>query len=226
MITIEDLKSQLKNLYIIDERVTFNLPEYERFQSDLCKFIYENHFQNTPEWSTISNNLIYRSTEVLVWQDADIIMIQLEKLHRRLLTQINEGFWSYVHPLITAISQQKFVNRHYADAVESAFKEINSRLKKIYRKQRGEEKDGSKLMKQIFSVDNPLLIFEGLDSASGKNVQIGYMEIFSGAMTGIRNPKAHENQIITRDAAIKRLVFAGLLMDKIDEALIYSKIIE
>ena len=52
------------------------------------------------------------------------------------------------------------------------------------------------------------------------------MQIFAGAMTGIRNPKAHENQTISKDAAIKRLVFASLLMDKVDEAVNYTGIIE
>jgi hypothetical protein len=59
-----------------------------------------------------------------------------------------------------------------------------------------------------------------------KTLCIGYMNIFAGAMTGIRNPKAHENQIISKDMAIKRLIFASLLMDKIDEAISYSNIEE
>jgi hypothetical protein len=45
-------------------------------------------------------------------------------------------------------------------------------------------------------------------------------------MTGIRNPKAHENMNIGREEAIKRLIFASLLMDKIDEALDYSQVTE
>ena len=44
------------------------------------------------------------------------------------------------------------------------------------------------------------------------------MQIFAGAMQGIRNPKAHENLYIQKDAAIKRLILASLLMDKVDEA--------
>ena len=45
------------------------------------------------------------------------------------------------------------------------------------------------------------------------------MKIFEGTMLGIRNPKAHANMSINKDSAIKRLVLAGLLMDKIDEAI-------
>lgn len=226
MISIDSLRVQLKEFYSIEERITFDLPQYELFLSELRLFIYENHFENTPEWEKISDNLVYMSSQYMSRQEADTIMLQLEKLHRRLLAKCNEGFWSYVHPLIMNVSQQKIIDGHYADAVESACKEINSRLKSLLRKHCGEEKDGSKLMKRVFSLDNPFLIFEGLDTDSGRNVQIGYIEIFSGVMTGIRNPKAHENQLITREAAIKRLILTSLLMDKVDEAIKYTGIIE
>lgn len=103
---------------------------------------------------------------------------------------------------------------------------MNSRVKKLYKKIRNEERDGQDLMRKAFSAGNPALIFEGLDNESGRNVQEGYSNIFAGAIQAIRNPKAHENTNISRDEAVKRLVFAGLLMDKIDEAIKYTGITE
>lgn len=129
---------------------------------------------------------------------------------------------NYFHPLIKEISQKKLNDGHYADAVESAFKEINSRVKKLYIDIRGEEKDGADLMRKTFSPNDPALKFEDISSRSGKDVQQGYMDIFAGAMTGIRNPKAHENMVISKEDAVKRIVFASLLMDKIDEAVAFS----
>jgi len=82
------------------------------------------------------------------------------------------------------------------------------------------------LMLKTFSPNDPLLTFEELRAVSGKNVQEGYMYIFAGAIQGIRNPKAHDNMNIAREDAIKRLVFASLLMDKVDEALLFSKLTE
>lgn len=52
------------------------------------------------------------------------------------------------------------------------------------------------------------------------------MQMFAGAMQGIRNPKTHENLSISREDAIKRLIFASLLMDKIDEAIRFTNLIE
>lgn len=97
---------------------------------------------------------------------------------------------------------------------------------KLYKKYRGEEKDGQDLMRKAFTASNPLLIFEGVDTESGRNVQEGYMQIFAGAMQGIRNPKAHENMSISREDAVKRLVLASLLMDKIDEAIRFTNLAE
>jgi len=36
-------------------------------------------------------------------------------------------------------------------------------------------------------------------SWAGRNIQRGYMQIFAGAMIGIRNPKAHKNITIGRE---------------------------
>ena len=42
------------------------------------------------------------------------------------------------------------------------------------------------------------------------------MEMFAGAMIGIRNPKAHNNQTISKADAIRNLHFASMLMYKLD----------
>jgi hypothetical protein len=47
-------------------------------------------------------------------------------------------------------------------------------------------------------------------------------------MSALRNPKAHANITITntKDDAMRRLMFASMLMYKIDEAIDYSEIQE
>ena len=44
------------------------------------------------------------------------------------------------------------------------------------------------------------------------------MDIFAGAMTRIRNPKAHNNVVIDENRTIHLLYLASLLMYKLDEA--------
>ena len=50
--------------------------------------------------------------------------------------------------------------------------------------------------------------------------------MLAGAMSALRNPKAHANIPIEQEDAMRRLIFASMLMYKIDEAVLYSKIIE
>lgn len=82
------------------------------------------------------------------------------------------------------------------------------------------------MIEYIFALEQNRLKFENISTESGENIQKGYIQIFSGAITAIRNPKAHENLTLTKDSAIKRLILASLLMDKIDNAIAYTNIAE
>ena len=130
------------------------------------------------------------------------------------------SIWENIHPQIVAVSKARFNNEHYADAVEAAFKEINTRVKKIYKDRTSVEKDGAKLMQAAFSVQNPIIKLGDISTETGTNIQQGYMEMFAGAMIGIRNPQAHNNLLITKDNAIRELHFASMLMYKIDDELV------
>lgn len=128
-----------------------------------------------------------------------------------------DNFWNDIHPKIVSISKSRFESTHYSDAVESALKEVNSCVKGIIRKKTGKEVDGAPLMHLAFSPKDPLIVLDDLSTESGRNVQQGYMEIFAGAMIGIRNPKAHDNIHITEVRTKHFIYLASLLMHKIDE---------
>ncbi len=127
-------------------------------------------------------------------------------------------FWSIIHNNIASVAKKRFEDGHYADAAESAFKEINKRVKEIVKTKAGEELDGVSLMFRAFPSKNPVILLDELSSETGRNIQDGYMHIFAGAMMGIRNPKAHENVNISKERAIHFIVLASLLMHKLDEA--------
>ncbi len=76
-------------------------------------------------------------------------------------------------------------------------------------------------MKELLghSLDNPIIKLTPLSSETDKNIQKGYLQIFSGAIIGIRNPKAHENLSIDENRAIHLIFLASLLMSKIDETI-------
>jgi uncharacterized protein (TIGR02391 family) len=232
---IDDFILIIQNLISYTGKVTYKHPDYRKFHDGITAFVMENKLEQTEEWKKIKTYLLIKSTQHLTNQEANIILENLEEIKRIVLrTRVDESqdrmiFNSIIHPLIKHVSRDKYFSGFYADSVECAFKEINSRLKKIYRKHKKEELDGADLMHTIFNYRNEnqrLLTFESLDTETGRSVQEGYMHIFAGAMQAIRNPKAHDNVILSKEDAMDRLIFASLLMKKIDEALLFSKMEE
>lgn len=127
-------------------------------------------------------------------------------------------FWALIHPEIIIVAKSRFETGHYADWAEAAFKQINSVVKGIVKTTTGTELDGASLMKTAFSVNNPLIQIDDLTTETGRNIQLGFMEICAGSMTGIRNPKAHAVITIGRERAVHFIFLASLLMDTIDIA--------
>lgn len=127
------------------------------------------------------------------------------------------SMWDLIHPEIASVARTRFESEHFADAVESSLKKINSIVKAKVLEATGRELDGAGLMTTAFSVQNPIIPLDDLSTESGRNIQQGYMQIFAGAMIGIRNPKAHDNIIIDENRAIHFLFLSSLLMYKLDE---------
>lgn len=143
----------------------------------------------------------------------------LRKLIRDAIKLPELDFWSIIHKDIIKVAKKKFEDGYYADAVESAFKEINKRVKEIVKNRTGEELDGANLMYKAFSEKTPIIILDDLSTETGRNIQKGYMQIFAGAMIGIRNPNAHENIIINKEEATHFIFLASLLMFRLDKAI-------
>jgi len=111
--------------------------------------------------------------------------------------------------------RELFANSHYAQAVEQAFKCLNNAVK---------EKsltalDGDSLMRKSFSPDNPILKLNQLKTQSDKDEQRGYMDLYAGSITGIRNPRAHEHRLEDNpQSALEMIVIANHLLGKLTKA--------
>ncbi len=134
-------------------------------------------------------------------------------------TKVKEDFWSLLHPAVTQVAKSRFEAGHYADAVEAALKDLNLKIKAYVRKTSGQEFDGSDLMQRAFSPNSPIVRLADLSTDDGRNIQQGYMQIFAGTMTGIRNPKAHSNIVIDAQRAVHHLHLVSLLAFIFDERL-------
>ena len=110
----------------------------------------------------------------------------------------------------------RFRSRNFTDAVEAAFKCLANSVKEV---SGHNERDGADLMRHVFGAQSPLLRLNALQSRSDKDEHNGYRDIFAGAMTGIRNPRAHEHE--SKDnlvIALELLTMANHLMRKLDGA--------
>lgn len=244
--TIEEIDSaivkinrRIKDVEGLDStKIRFDDPQVHIVQSNIRNSVLEIFGENSPEYREhryitiwagghVINESDHKSQQKFVAGISRTIAIL-----RGLISRLEEkredlgdaspqvgspDFWSDIHPKIAAVAKVRYESNQFADAVEAAFKEINSIMKDIVKRNTGKELDGASLMRTALSPKDPIICLDDLSTETGKNIQEGYMEIFAGAMIGIRNPKAHDNINITDNRARHFIYLTSLLMHKIDE---------
>jgi len=111
-------------------------------------------------------------------------------------------------------TEKLFKDGHHARAVEEAYKLLDNLVKKRAGLSHT-DLTGAKLMQNVFSANSPALRLNEGVSASEKDEQQGYMQIFAGCMTGIRNPRAHESDWEdTEQRALQLLALANHLIER------------
>ena len=125
------------------------------------------------------------------------------------------GFEDLLHPAVVASSLELYVNGHLRESVLNSITAIFD----LIRQKSGVVEDGDRLIGQVFSIADPVLVLTELGSESGQNDQKGFMQIYKGAYQGIRNPKSHTlNHDLNEMKAAQYLVFASMLARRVDEA--------
>lgn len=191
--------------------------KYQELFTSLDSKYNEQKIDNPNHFSDLWEFHAYWKENLPQYSDRRAFIFKLYKTGSQAITEVYD-YWNIIHPKIIEISKSRFNSGYFADSVEAAMKEVNVRVKTIYQQRIGQEEDGSSLMKKAFSVNRPIITLDDNSTETGKNIQQGYRELFSGAMIGIRNPKAHANITISRERAIHFLFLASLLMCKLDDA--------
>jgi uncharacterized protein (TIGR02391 family) len=119
-----------------------------------------------------------------------------------------------LHPEIARAASSLYQDGHYANAVEDAVKALNV----LVRLRSGLEIDGVPLMQKAFSPNGPILKFNELSDQSDRDEQLGFMNMFSGAVCGLRNPRAHVFIKDDSERALEFIAFVSLLAKLLDEA--------
>lgn len=143
----------------------------------------------------------------------------LEKLEDAGRTSGSRALKAYegleLHPDIEHAVGRLFRDGHYANAIEDAVKALNARV----RLRSGiDDRDGSNLMEYVFNPKNPVLKFNALADQSDADEQKGFMMLFSGAVAGLRNPRAHKIIRDDPESALEFIAFISLLVKLADKA--------
>jgi uncharacterized protein (TIGR02391 family) len=119
-----------------------------------------------------------------------------------------------LHSEISRASSKLYRDAHYSNAVEAAVKALNS----LVRLRSGLEQDGSSLMERAFNPSSPVLRFNDLLNQSDKDEQKGFMMLFLGAVSGLRNPRAHSFIEDDPEMALEFIAFVSLLAKLLDKS--------
>ncbi|MEJ0001884.1 MAG: TIGR02391 family protein [bacterium] len=120
-----------------------------------------------------------------------------------------------LHPAIERAVGNLFKDGHYSNAIEDAVKALNA----LVRMNSGiDDKDGIALMEFVFSSKSPVLKFNTLADTSDIDEQKGFMMMFSGAVAGLRNPRAHKIIKDDPEMALEFIAFVSLLAKLADKS--------
>lgn len=233
-------REQIENLHKRYLSLRENTPMRHR-NGEECKAYHEwydnayvffksfDYLQNDPDFQNFVNAEKEGNCFVLahiydsISPSYKVLMVKTGKVHeadnkRAIPVNVDGDYdvWALIHPQITEVSRKRMSDGYYADAVEAACKTLNTRVREIVFNKTGEELDGAGLMRKAFSPGNPIIRISDVEHKSGHDTQQGYMDLFAGVMTGIRNPKAHDIESITKEDALRKLIMISLLMYKID----------
>jgi len=120
-----------------------------------------------------------------------------------------------LHPEIERAVGDLYKDGHYANAIEDAVKALNGLVRM---RSSVDDKDGTALMEFVFSPNNPVLKFNALADSSDRDEQKGFMMMMSGAVAGLRNPRAHKIIKDDPEMALEFIAYISLLAKLVDNA--------
>lgn len=118
---------------------------------------------------------------------------------------------SYLHPIVQKTAGELFRDGHYRQAILDTYIALVDAVKM---KSGRHDLDNTPLMQTVFSIKNPLI-----SVSADADEQLGFMWLFTGAVMGIRNPKAHR-LIDQKDPqrTLEWLSFASVLLRVLDDS--------
>ena len=119
-----------------------------------------------------------------------------------------------IHPEVLKYCRAELMQHNYFHAVFEATKG----LAQCIREKSGIDADGASLVDQVFSINQPILAFNTLQTEIEKSEHKGFAILLKGCFAAIRNPHAHEPKIFWKgeDDAADYFTLISLLHRKLE----------
>ncbi len=153
-------------------------------------------------------------------QDVPSVLKAAEAFARKASKELKcLGFEGLLHTAVVDSSLAQYRTGHLRDAVLNAVIAVFDMI----RGRTGLKLDGKDLVGQAFGADKGKLIFSELETETGRNDQKGFLQIYEGIYTGVRNVKAHSlTHDLDEQKAAQYLVTLSLLARRVEECKVRS----
>lgn len=127
---------------------------------------------------------------------------------------VDTSTWSSIHPRIQRISKGLFCDGYYDSAAEKAVKELETRLRELFKELKRDDNVPAKVGDIIGALlsENGAYHFADTSTVSGKDYRRGIQNLFEGIFAAYRNPSSHENLPCSKREALEQIMLASQLM--------------
>lgn len=152
----------------------------------------------------------------LIKVEAATTITEVERRTRSLVSELQKR---HIHHDVIKCCKEEYLQKNYFHAVFEAAKSLSEKV----REKTGMLEDGSFLFNTAFSVTNPKLAVNSLQTSSEKNIQNGLKEMLNGVTHMVRNVTAHElkiKRVVNGQEAIDILTTISFLHKQLDECFV------
>lgn len=152
----------------------------------------------------------------LIRVEAATSITEVERRTRSLVSELQKR---HIHYDVIKCCKEEYLQENYFHAVFEAAKSLSEKV----REKTGILDDGTSLFNTAFSVNNPRLAINSLQTSSERNIQNGLKEMLNGVTHMVRNVTAHELKIkwvVNEQEAIDILTTISFLHKQLDECFV------
>lgn len=146
---------------------------------------------DTSQWmSTMPEDIRQQTSKILDFLGDEDALEKYSPVVEALHTIVPEYpmlHWRYLNEQVKDRIKLFYTNKQYGMAADQGTKIYCE----IIRKLTGLTLDGTALVNQVFSPDNPIIKVSETETNTGKSIQSGQMSLSRGVMESFRNPAAH-----------------------------------